>query len=140
MKILKNITFCKIRFSEVDAMKVVWHGNYVKYLEDGREAFGKEYALGYSDVYAKNVMTPIVKLEMNFKNYLHHNEQIRVETEFKNTQAAKIIFDYKIFRCSDNKEVLQAQSIQVFTDITGELLLTNPPFYEVWKKKWGLVI
>ena len=26
-----------IRFSEVDSMGVVWHGSFVKYLEDGRE-------------------------------------------------------------------------------------------------------
>jgi len=31
-----------IRFSEVDSMGVVWHGNYIKYFEDGREAFGNK--------------------------------------------------------------------------------------------------
>ena len=34
-----------IRFSETDAMGVVWHGNYLKFFEDGREAFGKEFGL-----------------------------------------------------------------------------------------------
>ncbi len=28
----------EVRFSELDPLKVVWHGNYVKYLEDAREA------------------------------------------------------------------------------------------------------
>lgn len=26
----------KVRFSEVDSMKIVWHGEYIKYFEDGR--------------------------------------------------------------------------------------------------------
>jgi acyl-CoA thioester hydrolase len=29
----------QIRFSEVDSIKMAWHGSYVKYMEDGREAF-----------------------------------------------------------------------------------------------------
>ena len=37
----------EIRFSEVDMMKVVWHGAYPLYLEDAREAFGDEYGLTY---------------------------------------------------------------------------------------------
>lgn len=133
--ILKNTTYSIVRFSEVDSMKVVWHGNYVKYLEDGREAFGEEYGLSYMDVYSQNVMTPVVKLDMNYKNYVSYGEKIRIETTFENTLAAKIIFNYRIFRCSDNKKVLKAKTIQVFTDLKGDLLLTNPLFFEQWKKK-----
>ena len=36
-----------IRFSEVDSMGIVWHGSYVAYLEDAREAFGAKYHLEY---------------------------------------------------------------------------------------------
>ena len=35
------------RFSEMDPIRVIWHGNYLKYLEDAREAFGREYGLSY---------------------------------------------------------------------------------------------
>lgn len=136
--VLKNVTETVVRFSEVDSMKVVWHGNYVKYLEDGREAFGREFDLGYMDVYAEKVMTPIVKLDIDYKNYLTYQEKIRIETEFVDQVAAKIVFNYKIYRCSDNKLVLSAKSIQIFTDINGELLLTNPSFFDEWKKKRGL--
>ena len=34
-----------VRFSEVDAMNVVWHGAYPLYFEDAREAFGARYGL-----------------------------------------------------------------------------------------------
>ena len=35
----------RVRFSEVDSIRMVWHGNYVTYLEDAREAFGRKYGL-----------------------------------------------------------------------------------------------
>ena len=42
-------TTIKVRFSEIDSMQIVWHGEYVRYFEDGRESFGKHYGLGYMD-------------------------------------------------------------------------------------------
>lgn len=137
--ILKNTTVTAIRFSEVDSMAVVWHGNYVKYIEDGREAFGKQYGIGYLDVYKHGIMTPVVELNMNYKNYLNYGDDVIIETEFVDTPAAKIIFNYKIYRKSDGNLVLAARSVQVFTDKDGGLLLTNPPFYMAWKENVGLI-
>jgi acyl-CoA thioester hydrolase len=139
MKGLINRVNSKIRFSEVDSMKVVWHGNYLKFLEDGREAFGNQYHLGYYDVYEHGFMTPVVKLDLNYKNTLSYLDEIAIETEFINTAAAKILFNYKIFRVSDNKVVLTANSTQAFIDLDGVLQLTNPDFYVKWKKRWGLL-
>ena len=46
MELKTSHTFA-VRFSEVDSMRVVWHGSYPLYFEDAREAFGKEFALEY---------------------------------------------------------------------------------------------
>ena len=42
----------RVRFSEVDALKIAWHGHYVTWLEEGREGFGRELGFGYQDVAA----------------------------------------------------------------------------------------
>lgn len=138
-KTLKNSTESLIRFSEVDSMQVVWHGNYVKYLEDGREAFGIQYGLGYYDVFAHNLMTPIVKVELDYKRMVKYNDVIRIETELVQTDAAKIIFNYKIYNKSTNQLALTASTTQVFINLEGELQLTNPQFYLDWQKIWGLL-
>ena len=46
-KTLVSTTEVDVRFSEVDSLRVVWHGNYLLYFELGREAFGKQYDLEY---------------------------------------------------------------------------------------------
>jgi len=130
---LINKTLTKVRFSEVDSMGVVWHGNYVKYLEDGREAFGSEYGLSYTDVYEKGLMTPIVKLDVDYKGMIKYGDEILIVTEFVPTVAAKVIFKYKIYNAKDNKLVLTATTIQVFIDLEGQLQLTNPEFFANWK-------
>ena len=64
---LTDRTTVKVRFSEIDSMQIVWHGEYVRYFEDGRESFGKRYGLGYMDIYGEGYMVPIVDLNCQFK-------------------------------------------------------------------------
>jgi len=130
----------KIRFSEVDSMRVVWHGNYVKYLEDGREHFGAEYGLGYYDVFNYGLMTPIVKLEIDYKTVIKYGEEIIIETEYVSSKAAKIVFKYKIFNAKTKKIALTATTTQVFIDTKEVLHLTNPDFYVEWQKKMGVLL
>jgi acyl-CoA thioester hydrolase len=127
-----------VRFSEIDSMKIVWHGNYIKYFEDGRESFGAKYNLGYLDVYKHKVMIPIVKVNCNYKRPLEYGDTAIIETSFINSEAAKILFEYQIFRKSDNELVATGNSIQVFLTPDRELLLTTPQFFIDWKKKWGI--
>ena len=51
-----------VRFSEVDSLHIVWHGHYLKYFEDGREAFGNEFGLGYLDLYSNGLLIPVVRI------------------------------------------------------------------------------
>lgn len=139
MKELINITQTKVRFSEVDSMQIVWHGNYVKFLEDGREAFGVEYGLGYYGVYDLGFLTPIVKVDLDYKRQVKYGDEVEIKTIFESVDAAKISFKYVLKRMSDGAIVAKARTVQVFLDKDGDLQITNPEFYKNWKVKNGLL-
>ncbi len=128
-------TVIKARFGEVDSMRVVWHGNYAKYFEDGREAFGKKYGLSYMEVYEQGYMIPLVKLEIDYKNSLAYDQEAILTTIFKDNDAAKIEFFYVLKRKSDGLLIAQGHSIQVFLDANSKLQLLNPDFFIKWKKR-----
>lgn len=137
---LKNIVESPVKFSEVDSLRVVWHGHYVRYFEDGREAFGKEYNLGYLDIYQHGLAVPLVDLEIKFKRIIEYGDSAVIETTFLNTPAAKLIFEYKITSLKHGYIACTGKTTQVFMNpITKELYITMPPFMENWKKKWGLI-
>ena len=136
---LKNSTEIAIKFSEVDSLRVVWHGHYVRYFEDGREAFGKQYDLGYLDVYEHGLAVPLVDLQVNFKRVLEYGDSVIIETTFISTPAAKLIFEYKVISVKHGYIACTGRSTQVFmAPASKELYITVPPFMEAWKKKWGL--
>jgi acyl-CoA thioester hydrolase len=139
VKTLKDRTEVKVRFGEVDSMGIVWHGNYVKYIEEGRESFGKRYGISYLDIYAHNVMAPVVNMNIDFKKQVQYGDILIVETEYVDQDAAKIVFHFNIFRKSDNELVVTADSTQVFIDLNREMLLYTPEFILDWKKRVGLM-
>lgn len=127
-----------VRFSETDAMQVVWHGEYIRYFENGRESFGRHYdGLKYSDYYKNGVFAPIVDVHCEYKLPLTFGEDAIVETRYIDTKAAKIEFEYTVYRASDGAIAATGSSIQVFIDgKTRELELENPKFYLDWKERW----
>lgn len=138
--ILKAQTEIKVRFNEVDSLRIVWHGHYVKYLEEAREAFGKKYELGYLDIEKHGYATPIVKVDIDYKQQLKYGDSLIAEAEYVDSAAAKLIFHYTLYRKSDQVIVAKAKTIQVFLDLkTFELSLNHPQFGLDWKKKWGVI-
>lgn len=132
----KEIT---VRFNEVDSMGIVWHGSYALYFEDGREEFGREYHLGYLDIFNSGFYAPLVELDFKFKKPLIYGDKAIVRTTYFNTRAAKIIFEYEITSPADNSIIATGSSIQVFLDKNYDLVLYNPDFYLNWKKELGLL-
>ena len=129
----------EIRFNECDPLGIVWHGNYIKYLEDGREAFGKKYDLNYIDMYVKGYATPIVHLQTDFKKTMQYKDVALIETSLRRTDAAKLIFDYTIRNEKNGNIVCKASTTQVFvTSGNMQLALVIPDFFAEWKIKNGL--
>jgi acyl-CoA thioester hydrolase len=128
-----------VRFSEVDPMGVVWHGNYAKYLEDGREAFGIEFGIGYLDFDRNGLFAPIVRLECDYRRPLRYGDGAVVETRYEFTESSKLVFNYSILSETSGEIVARGRSVQVFTDNAGKLFLAYPPFYEQWLRSHGYI-
>jgi len=137
--ILKASKEFDVRFSEVDSMNIVWHGAYVLYFEDAREEFGRVYGLSYQLYIENECPAPLVELNLKYVKPLLYGQRARVDIVFRNTPAAKIVFNYEIHLADDNSLITTGASTQVFIDKNHNLMLTNPTFYEEWKKKYNLL-
>lgn len=139
MKTLSIIHQISVRFSEVDSLGIVWHGHYISYFEEAREAFGKQFDISYLDIKKEGFAVPIVKTATEHLLPLTYGEVMTIEARFMNTRAAKIIFNYTIKNEAGNT-VCKGETTQVFTAVTtGEMSLSNPEFFKNWKLKHGLL-
>jgi acyl-CoA thioester hydrolase len=133
-KFLVERTVIPVRFNEADPLGIAWHGHYLRYFEDGREAFGVTHGLRYLDFYREGFVVPLVSISCDYKLSLRYGDTMIVETKYVPCEAAKINFHYQIFNATNEKLVAKGTSVQVFLDREHSMLqLTNPPFFESWK-------
>ncbi len=137
---MKEVSFTsdvRVRFTECDPLGIVWHGNYIQYFEDGREAFGRHHGISYLDQKEHNFSTPIVKSSCEHKLPLKYGDVASIKTTYVNSRAAKMIFKYEILNPEGNV-VCTGETVQVFVELFGEMSLEVPAFFKEWKQKIGL--
>ena len=117
-------------------MNVVWHGSYSLYFEDAREAFGAKYELSYQRYFNEGFFAPLVELNFQYRKPLLYGMRPRIQITYVPCEAAKIVFDYKIYNPDDGEVYATGRSVQVFMDHDYQLVWFSPEFFEQWKRKW----
>ena len=137
---LSETTQVRVRFHEVDSMRIVWHGHYVTYFEDARRAFGRRYGLDYPVFLENDIGAPIVSLWVDFLAPAMANDVLDVEARLYKSDGARLEFNYQVKRSETGVLLATGGSTQAFTTLNGELLLTWPALmlerYEAWKNLW----
>ncbi len=120
-------TQIRVRYSETDQMRVVYHGNYAQYFEIGRVEWLRNKGLSYKWMEENGIMLPVVSLTMNYKKPARYDELLTLTTILKNRTTVKIEFDYELY--NESEELLTTgNSILVFVDMkTGKPV--SPPQY-----------
>ena len=136
--VLSETIRVQVRFSEVDSIKMVWHGHYITYMEDAREAFGRKYGLEYMYIYDSGYLAPMFDIKMRYHQIATVDDVLLVTITCRSTKGAKLVFDYEIHKESDNALVFTAESTQLFTTREGVFEPSCPSFLAEWKKKYGL--
>lgn len=136
MKVLESSIELAVRFSETDAMGVVWHGNYLKFFEDARDHFGMEHGIEYLDAFNAGYFTPIVKSEINHKASIYYGQKVLVKAILEQHASSKVVFRYEVYNMETNELAATGSTTQVFLNKEDRLLeLVKPAFFAEWEAK-----
>ncbi|MBT0652387.1 acyl-CoA thioesterase [Geomobilimonas luticola] len=115
----------KVRFNEVDAYRVAWHGHYVTWMEVGRSDLAGRFGLNAFEIEAAGYQAPVVELELKFKRPLRYDEEARVMTTVRRTETATLEFVCRIV--GSDGIAATGRTVHVLTDPSGVLQYTLPP-------------
>ena len=132
-------TTVRVRFQEVDALRVVWHGHYLGYFEDGRQAFGRRFTLTYQDLLALGYVVPLVHVEVDYVAPAKLDDLLRIETRLHPSPKALLQFTYRILRDEDGQLLARGRSIQTFltSEAEPQLVLSRPEALEAFYARWA---
>lgn len=132
---LTAITERRVRFEEVDALGMVWHGRYASYFEDGRIAFGDKYGLTYQAFIEHKTVAPVVQMHVDFKLSLRFDEVMSIQTRLHWAEAVRLNFDYIIYN-AEGEVAASGYTVQLFTEPNGNVMFVAPDWFADFKTKW----
>jgi acyl-CoA thioester hydrolase len=114
-------------FHDLDPMDVVWHGNYVKYLELARCALLQRFDYDYPQMRDSGFFWPIVDLRTKYLLPAKFGQRLTVRAELVEWEF-RLKIAYVISDADTGATITRAETIQVAVAIaTGEMCFASPP-------------
>lgn len=114
------------QFYDLDPMNVVWHGNYLRYLEQARSALLAGIGYGYREMEASGYVWPVVDLSIKYVRPLKLSQHFIVSATLKEYEN-RICIDYRVLDAESRAVLTKARSVQLAVSIaTGELSFVSP--------------
>jgi acyl-CoA thioester hydrolase len=115
-----------VQFFDLDPMHIVWHGNYVRYLEIARCALLDTINYNYVQMQDSGYMWPVIDLNLRYIGSAVFGQRIKVRAELVEWES-RLKVDYVITDAASGKRLTRASTTQVAVDIaTGEMCFGSP--------------
>lgn len=128
----KKHIFCRhshiiqVPFFDVDPMRIVWHGNYVKYLEVARCAFLDSIGYSYDEMGRRGFSWPIVKMDLKYIRPARFGQTIRIDMAISEIDSCLRI-DYTLSDEQTGEKLTRASTTQAAVSLeTGEIQFQTP--------------
>lgn len=116
----------EVPFHDVDLAAVVWHGHYLKYLENARWALMDDIGYGLSSMLDSGYGWPVVDVQVKYLRVSRFRDRLRVRASLIEW-ANRLVINYLITDVATAERVARAQTVQVAVEMaTGTLQFVMP--------------
>lgn len=105
-------------FHDLDPMEIVWHGNYVKYLELARCALLSKFDYDYPQMRDSGYAWPIVDMRLKYVKTTEFGQRIRIRAAIVEWEN-RLKIEYLICDAVTGQKINKAYTIQVAVDMTS---------------------
>jgi acyl-CoA thioester hydrolase len=117
----------EVGFHDVDMVGVVWHGHYLRYLENARWALMNQIDYGLERMIDSGFAWPIVELHTKYVSPARFGDLLRVRASLVEWEA-RLTVNYLVSRVDNGARVARARTVQVAVDTrSGALQFASPP-------------
>ena len=113
-------------FHDIDPMEIVWHGNYVKYLEVARTALLAKFDYDYPRMRESGYAWPIVDMRLKYVRPAEFGQRLLVRSEIVEWEN-RLRISYRIRDAVSGRKLTEATTTQVAVDMrTREMQYVCP--------------
>ena len=123
-------------FSEVDAMAVAWHGNYLRFFEAAHSELMQKIGLGFAEYAKYDLAAPVVQSHVDYYSPLLLDEEFTVCAELYWNDGARLDTAYTV-RGNDGRVCATGYTVQMFCGLrTREAYIFPPEPVAAMREKW----
>jgi acyl-CoA thioester hydrolase len=117
----------EVQFFDLDPMEIVWHGNYVKYLEVVRCALLDKIGYNYPQMKESGYAWPVVDMHLRYVAPATFGQKLRLRADIVEWENCLKI-DYLIADAATGRRLNRATTTMVAVNIaTKEMCYVSPP-------------
>lgn len=119
----------KVRFYDTDAMQVVHHANYIRWLEEARVEFFRMAGVSLTELMDQGIVFPILHVECDYVKSAVYDDTLEIRTYLEKITRAQLVFRYEIVRPSDGALIVRARTQGTFSSFKTKKILRMPMSY-----------
>ncbi|UFJ43201.1 acyl-CoA thioesterase [Brevibacillus humidisoli] len=97
-------------------MGVVYHANYLNWLEMGRTELIREVGFSYREMEERGVLLPVTDASVSYKRPARYDDVVEVRTWVEQLTSVRLVFGYEVYRVEDQELLVHGQTSHVFTN------------------------
>ena len=106
----------RVIYADTDGMGIVYHANYIKWFEIGRNEYLRQLEFPYSVLEKRNFWLPVVSVECNYKAPAYYDDILEISAWVGNLKAATVTINYEIYRKSTGELLVTGSTKHAITD------------------------
>ncbi|GBF22673.1 acyl-CoA thioester hydrolase [Candidatus Gastranaerophilus sp. (ex Termes propinquus)] len=122
----ESTSHIEVPFYDLDPMNIVWHGNYIKYLEVARCELLEKLNYSYVNMKEDGFAYPVATMDLKFIKPATFGQKLEIVTKIVELEPC-LIMKYTIFDERSREKLFSAKTMQICIDTkTGKSLYSAP--------------
>lgn len=126
MSLFKSTYEVKVPFEDLDPMDIVWHGNYMRYMEQARCDLLNKIKYTYTNMKAEGIAYPVAKMKVKYIKPAKFEDILTIETELISIEPSLDI-NYKIYNKQTGDKIFEGTTMQIRIDIETQKSIYTAP-------------
>jgi len=124
--IIEDSIDIEVAFYEVDPMQIMWHGNYINFMERARCALLDKIGYTYNDMERDGYGWPVVDVHVKYMRPLQFRQKVRVTTRITEYEFG-LRLSYTFVDIATGKVTTKAETTQMAVNMkTRETSIVSP--------------
>lgn len=112
----------RVIYADTDAMGIVYHTNYMRWFEIGRNELFRDMGILYPEVEAAGFNLPLTQVHCHYLLPAHYDDVMLIETDIEYLKRASMKFTYLIWDEKRENLLTEGYTVHACTDRSGKII------------------